>query len=167
MRIIVAASFFIFTSLVFAQDYAHNFDQNYEEIQQLLSAGAYQQALEEVQGLTKDVRLEFLEARALSGVGATGQAIAIYEGLVLKVPGYPEPYINLSALYAEQGELELAREWALKGLRVDKRYAKLYDNLVLIHGVLAARAYQLALDESSEVDIPELEISEELDLGEE
>jgi hypothetical protein len=145
----------------------------FDEVRQLISEGSYTQALQELDTLEKSIsgepnraKLKFIQAQALTLSGEVGEAIDIYKTLAEKFPANPEPYLNLSALYVDQGDLELARDWAIRGLRSEDNFKKLYDNLAAIHGVLAANAYRVALNDPSIVSASALAISSEITIGE-
>jgi hypothetical protein len=88
----------------------------------------------------------FLLARALTENGSTGRAMEIYRGLVRDFPNRPEPRNNLAALYAEEGELEKARDTLKAALRTNAAYATVQANLEAVYARIAAGAYRRALD---------------------
>lgn len=152
-------------SLVWATDY--------DKVRQLVSAGSYSQALQELDNLEENIsekpdraKLAFIKARALTLSGALDEAISIYQSLVETFPANPEPYLNLSALYADRGDLKLARDWAVRGLRSQENFRKLFDNLTTVHGILAANAYRAALNDPSTVSTSALAISSDMVIDE-
>ena len=164
---------YIFVFIIFNLSISLVWATDVIEVRRLISAGEYTQALQalgtldkSISGQTSRAKLEFIRAQALSLSGATDEAIDIYQNLAQKFPANPESYLNLSALYANRGDLELAREWAIRGLRSQDNYKKLYDNLTTIHGVLAANAYRVALSDLSSVNVPALAISNEIEFQE-
>jgi hypothetical protein len=164
---------YIFVFIIFNLSISLVWATDVIEVRRLISGGEYTQALQllgtldkSISGETSRAKLEFIRAQALSLSGATDEAINIYQNLAQKFSANPESYLNLSALYANRGDLELAREWAIRGLRSQDNYKKLYDNLTAIHGVLAANAYRMALSDSSTVNVPALAVSNEFEFQE-
>jgi hypothetical protein len=164
---------YIFVFVVISLSNSFVWAADFVDVRRLISEGLYTQALLELDALDKSVsgeadraKLEFIQAQALALSGAMDEAIDVYQNLAQKFPANPEPYLNLSTLYADQGDLELAREWAIKGLRSEENYKKLYDNLASIHGVLAANAYRAALNDPSTVTAPALAVSNEIEIEE-
>lgn len=60
----------------------------------------------------------------LQELGRTSQAIDVFENLRLAYPTHPAPYINLASAYAQQGNLEEARQMLVKS---DSLYAGRYQ----------------------------------------
>ena len=92
------------------------------------------------------------------------KAEALYLELIEKLPLAIEPYINLSAVYAETDRMDEAREVLLIGVKANPNYAILFNNLQSIHGALAAEAYRIALASDEEGDLTIESESLELDL---
>lgn len=73
------------------------------------------------------------------------EAIAVFSKLTEDYKDLPEPYNNLAALYASQGQYEKARVALEKALRTNPSYQAAYQNLGDIYGKLASQAYDKAL----------------------
>ncbi|PHV12589.1 L,D-transpeptidase Cds6 family protein [Chitinimonas sp. BJB300] len=100
------------------------------------------------QGLVKkprDARLRLLKGNALASLGRVNEAIEIYTGLTRDYPTLPEPYNNLAALYAQQGQLDKARTTLQIALQTNPTYAAAHTNLTDVYAKLAAQAYEKAL----------------------
>lgn len=96
-----------------------------------------------------ELNRQFIEAYHAQASGDIQQAIQKYEVMIKDNPKQPELYLNLSAIYAKQGNLEKAREILLEGLATDALYKKLFDNLQAVHGQMAANVYKEALNETA------------------
>ncbi len=79
-----------------------------------------------------DVQLLFQHARVLAALGRTDEAIAIYTDMTTRFPELPEPWNNLAALHAKQGNLDQARAALRMALRADPDYADAQANLKLL-----------------------------------
>ena len=109
------------------------FGETLEKIDAILSTQAtHQQAL-------------FLKAMTLERIGRIDDAIITYQLLGRKHPKSPEAYNNLAALYAKQGNYELARDSLLTALKTHASYATAYANLNDIYSRMANNAYSKAL----------------------
>lgn len=131
----------------------------YAEVQQLMRAGQHAQAmaLVEQQLATKprDPQLRFLKGVIQTESGQTAEAMATFTRLTEDYPELPEPYNNLAALHAGQGQLEQAREALEMAIRLKPNYATAHENLGDVHARLAAQAYGRALQlESSNTSVP-------------
>ncbi len=119
------------------------------QVEQLIDQGKARQALTRVDALLaqddEDPRPLFLKARAHEKAGQPQKAIEIYERLIREHPGVPEPFINLSVIYAGKEQYDDARKLLLKALGTSPLYAKVYQNLVDLHAAMASRAYKNAL----------------------
>ena len=92
-----------------------------------------------------DIAGRFLRARLLTDSGRREAAAKLYRELAVELPDRPEPHNNLAALYAEEGEVERAREALLAALATHPSYAATFDNLQALHAHLAGIAYRRAL----------------------
>ena len=110
---------------------------------------AMQQLRQQLAVNPDDATALFLQARALENLGRKQQAIVQYQQLIERQPQSPEPYVNLAALYAADGKVELARQTLSDGAQAHPGFAKLFANLRHINGTLAARAYQQALNKET------------------
>lgn len=88
----------------------------------------------------------FLKGRILGKQGKVKQAIAIYQQLSSEHPELPEPYNNLAALYASQGNYQKARDALLSAINTHPSYAAAYENLGNIYSKMAIIAYNRALE---------------------
>jgi len=107
-----------------------------------------EQRLAEVQGQRgTDVQLMFQHARALAALGRTDEAIAIYTDMTTRFPELPEPWNNLAALYAKQGNLDQAHEALQMALRANPDYPAARANMGDIQLMMALRTYRNAADQ--------------------
>lgn len=66
-------------------------------------------------------------------------AIACYTRFVQEHPDLPQAYNNLGVLHASRGELVEARHWLEKGLRQQKSYSVLHQNLLNLQSEINRR----------------------------
>ncbi|MBV7486527.1 tetratricopeptide repeat protein [Bordetella sp. BOR01] len=124
-------------------------------IERQLNNGQNQEALDliekrlaEIQGQRgTDVQLMFQHARALAALGRTDEAIAIYTDMTTSFPELPEPWNNLAALYAKQGDLDQAHEALQMALRANPDYLAARANMGDIQLMMALRNYRDAADQ--------------------
>ncbi len=90
--------------------------------------------------------VRFLQGRILGKQGKTKRAISVYRQLSRDHPGLPEPYNNLAAIYAAQGEYHEARDALLSAINTHPSYAAAYENLGNIYSKMAIIAYNRALE---------------------
>jgi hypothetical protein len=113
----------------------------------------------------KTLSANFQKAQQAYEQGNQPRAIEILSQLTIDHPHIIEPYVNLAAAYAADGQLEQARLTLNRGVDVNKTYARLFENLRRVHGALAANAYRSALDQEEElVSKVELPILNEVSL---
>ncbi len=93
----------------------------------------------------RDARLRLLRGNALAGLGRQAEAIQVFSALTNDYPQLPEPYNNLAALYAQQGQLDRARTTLQMALQTNPAYATAHANLADVYAKLAAQAYEKAL----------------------
>ena len=86
----------------------------------------------------------FLKAVALTDQKKPDAAIAAYRALVADFPEMPEPHNNLAVLYAQKGELALARDELLLAIATAPDYALAHENLGDVYAQLAAEQYERA-----------------------
>lgn len=121
-------------------------------IERLLNQGRNQAALDmilkreaEIKGQRgTDVQLMFQHARALAALGRIDEAVAMYTEMTQRFPELPEPWNNLAALYAQQGELDRAQEALQMSLLANPNYAAARANMGDIQLMLALRTYRNA-----------------------
>lgn len=124
-------------------------------IERLLNDGHAQQALSmiekrqaEIEGQRgTDVQLMFQHARALAALGRTTEATDIYTEMTTQFPELPEPWNNLAALYAQQGDLDQAHDALEMALRANPDYPAARANMGDIQLMMALRTYRDAAKE--------------------
>jgi len=129
--------------------------ENYYEITQLYKKGQKDKALELLNvylgKLPKDAwGRNVTQARFLKGVILAEQkhpqeAIQVFTRLTQDYPSLPEPYNNLAALYASQGQYEAARDTLERAMRTNPSYATAHENLNDIYAKLSSQAYDNTL----------------------
>jgi tetratricopeptide (TPR) repeat protein len=126
-----------------------------KEAQRLYQQNRLDAALSKVNGaLTqtpKDALGRFLKANILIEQKRFADAIQILTGLTEDFPELPEPYNNLAALYASQGNYEKAKAALELAIHTNPSYATAHENLGDIYAQLARREYDkaLSLDKSN------------------
>src|SRR5882724_8397684 len=120
-----------------------------QDINGLLKQGQHAKALDRVnQYLAQkpgDPNARFTKGLILAEQNKTAEAIEVFAALSRDYPALPEPYNNLSVLYASQGEYEKARQQLEKSIRTHPTYATAYENLGDVYTKLASQAYDKAL----------------------
>jgi tetratricopeptide (TPR) repeat protein len=120
-----------------------------KEAQRLYQQNRLDAALSKVNGaLTqtpKDALGRFLKANILIEQKRLADAIQILTGLTEDFPELPEPYNNLAALYASQGNYEKAKAALELAIHTNPSYATAHENLGDIYAQLARREYDKAL----------------------
>lgn len=148
--------------------------------QQLFDEQRFGETLEKIDAIlatqTSDQQALFLKALTLERIGRIDDAISTYQLLNRKHPKSPETHNNLAALYAKQGNYELARDTLLVALKTHASYATAYKNLNEIYSRMANNAYSkalalknkpspLALTVISKLDLPANKITKNLPLA--
>jgi len=109
----------------------------------LLSQKKYDDAIAQLDKLAaerpREPQARFLKAVALNDQKKSDEAIAAYRGLVADFPEMPEPHNNLAVLYAQKGELALARDELLLAISTAPDYALAHENLGDVYAQLAAQ----------------------------
>lgn len=120
-----------------------------ERLHTAVQERGHKQALEMIASLPLELQqrldIRFYRATALAGVGKNGEAIAAFEKLIEQEPQHPEFYNNLAMLLVEEGKLLEAQQALELGLRSNKSYAMLYNNLTVVFETMARRSYAKAL----------------------
>lgn len=93
----------------------------------------------------RDARLRLLRGNALAQLGRIPEAIQVFAALTTDYPTLPEPFNNLAALYAQQGQLDKARTTLQMALQTNPAYATAHANLADVYAKLAAQSYEKAL----------------------
>ena len=122
---------------------------DYAEITQLLKAGKAAEALtkadQRLSATPRDPQLRFLKGVAQAESGKPADAVATFTKLTEDYPELPEPYNNLTVLYANQNQLDKARTALEMAIRTNPSYATAHENLGDIYAKLASQAYNKAL----------------------
>lgn len=125
----------------------------YGDVNALLRGGQAAQALAQadayIQKNPRDPQMRFLRGVILSEQGKTAEAATTFTQLTRDYPELPEPYNNLAALYATQGDYEKAREALETALRLNPNYGTAHENLGDIYARLAAQHYARAANFAS------------------
>ena len=134
-------------ALCFAAPFAHA--DSLTDIQKLMKAGNYPQALEKtdayIAGKPKDAQGRFMKGLILTEMNRPADAIAVFTKLTEDYPELPEPYNNLAVLYAQQKQYDKARTALELAIRSLPAYAIAYENLGDVYAKLASQAYDKAL----------------------
>jgi Flp pilus assembly protein TadD len=121
----------------------------YRDLYQLYKQGDTAQALERIDAYLasqpRDARARFLKGVILTDQKRRDAAITVFTGLTQDFPELPEPYNNLSVLYAAQGDYERAREVLEMAVRNYPGYATAHENLGDVYAMLASQAYDKAV----------------------
>ncbi|MBF0322755.1 MAG: tetratricopeptide repeat protein, partial [Magnetococcales bacterium] len=124
------------------------------EIQALLEKKQLAAAMSRLTGYLKsnpkDVQARFFRGLILAEEQKLSEAIQAFQELTEEFPDRPEPFNNLAVLYAEQGQLEKARDVLLKAINTRPEYATARENLGDVYAKLASQSYRKALQISKE-----------------
>jgi tetratricopeptide (TPR) repeat protein len=142
-------STFVVTGLLVAFIGAPAFADDLADINKLMRAGQYGDALIKVDALLaktpRDAQSRFLKGVILTEQNKSPEAIAQFTRLIEDFPDLPEPYNNLAVLYASSGQYEKSRASLEMAIRTNPTYATAYENLGDVHARLASQAYDKAL----------------------
>lgn len=120
-----------------------------EDIQQLLRAKQYPQAIERADKYLakspKDAQVRFLRAIALTEAGRSDDAIKAFTKISEDYPHLPEPYNNLAVLYANNNQFDKARAALQMAIQTNPSYAIAHENMGDLYARLASKAYDKAL----------------------
>ncbi|HIU83751.1 MAG TPA: tetratricopeptide repeat protein [Candidatus Aphodousia gallistercoris] len=120
-----------------------------ELIRDMIGSSQYKLALEQVQkGLKanpKSAQLKFQQAVLYERLGQTERAKALFEDFINTYPEIVEPYNNLAAIYAAEGNTAKAREWLTRAVTVNPNFAMGYENLGNLELEQALSYYRQAL----------------------
>jgi tetratricopeptide (TPR) repeat protein len=132
-------------ALLFAAAAAAAHADDYADVNQLLRQGKAVDALSKadayIAGKPRDPQMRFLRGVILTEQGKTTDAVAAFTQLTQDFPELPEPYNNLAALYAQQGQFDRARDALETAIRLNPNYATAHENLGDVYARLAAQAY--------------------------
>ncbi len=131
-----------------------------EAISRLIQQGQVDQAMSQLDQINgdRDWQVANLRALALARGGQRKKAIRILEKIVADNPPRPEPFNNLAALYANEGQLEKAKSTLEAGLRTDPAYAAVYENLSMVYVEMARNSYIEALKLGNQRSTPDLKM---------
>ena len=107
------------------------------------ATSAFEAALAGSDGRIKDVDydINYYLAAAYYKQGEAGRAIDVYDAIVALEPGEKDAYYLRGVIYANQGNLDSAKEDFDRAISLD---AADYDRLIDIYGVLAQEGYKAA-----------------------
>lgn len=121
----------------------------FSEVSNLAAKGKTQEALVAVESslMTKprDPQWRFLQGLLLAQSDRRSEAILVFTSLTEEFPNLPEPYNNLAALQAANGQTGQARVSLEAAVRADPNYAVAHENLADVHLRLSLEAYQRAV----------------------
>lgn len=109
------------------------------------SAAALQKADQFLASKPTDAAMRFAKGVLLADLKRRPEAIDLFRGLTEDHPDLAEPYNNLAALYAANGDFGLARNALEQALRTNPSYALAHENLGDVYAMLASQAYAQAL----------------------
>ena len=119
------------------------------EVQRLQAAGDTAAALQRVDkalaARPKDAQMRFLRGVLLTESGRSAEAAEVFERLTQDYPELPEPYNNLAALHAANGDYDRAKAALEQSLRANPGFATAHENLGDVLVMLASRSYARAL----------------------
>lgn len=119
------------------------------EASQLLKSGQHAEALKQVNrhlaAKPRDAQGRFLKGVILTAQNKQKEAIEVFQKLTEDYPDLPEPYNNLAVIYAQQKQLDKARQALEQAIRTHPAYATVHENLDDIYSQLASQAYGKAL----------------------
>jgi len=149
LRAVVVRIFCLLAALLIAGVAAAAQSDDFQEAQKLFRAGQPAPALERVEALLKnnpkDARGRFLKGLILTEQNKTAEAIRVFSAMTEDYPEMPEPYNNLAALYAQQGQYDRARSTLELAIRSHPNYATAHENLGDVYAKLASQSYDKAL----------------------
>lgn len=93
-----------------------------------------------------DLERRFERANELFEQNDARAAEPMYRDLIRDFPKFVEPYVNLAALQARNGDLVSARETLMQATEVNPSTKLLFASINQVHGALAAKAYRSALE---------------------
>ncbi|MFV9473935.1 hypothetical protein ACM5Q9_05875 [Advenella sp. RU8] len=124
-------------------------------INQLITSGKFQQALNEIEKIQPtvsymeqpgtDVQLRFLRARALTGLGKTDAAISVYQDMTSKYPELAEPWNNMATLQLKAGLLDQAYESLKMAITINPKYGIAHRNMGLVQLIMANHSFDQAV----------------------
>jgi len=150
-------------ALLFAAFGAAHADQ-YDDVSALLRQGNAHEALIKSEAYIasnpRDPQMRFLRGVILTNQGRQAEAVEAFTALTREFPELAEPFNNLAALYAAQGEFDKAADALQSALKINPNYATARENLGDVYVRLAAQSYQGAqqLEKGNATIAPKLEL---------
>jgi len=99
---------------------------------------------------TTVIEARYMRGIILLGDGQTAEAKSAFAELLREYPELPEPYNNLAAIYAAEGEFEKARDLLSRVLEKHPDYAVALENLGDLYAKMAIDAYERAREQNPE-----------------
>ena len=129
-----------------------------ERARVLAESGETAEALELLEEVIVDDEsraITVIEARYIRGIillgdGQTAEAKSAFAELLREYPELPEPYNNLAAIYAAEGDFETARDLLSRVLDKHPDYAVALENLGDLYAKMAIDAYERARERNPE-----------------
>ena len=134
----------------------------YSEVTQLSREGKFSEALAKAEvflsSRPRDAQMRLLKGLVQRDSGKNADAISTFSRMTDDFPELPEPFINLGVIYADQNQLDKARNAFEMALRTNPSYSAAHENLADVYGRLSSAAYNkaLQLDLSSSAVAPKL-----------
>lgn len=133
-------------------------EEEVENARQLAESGETAEALTLLEDVILDDNAEagtVIEARYLRGIillsdGQSEEAKIAFAELLREYPELPEPYNNLAAIYAAEGEFDKARDLLSRVLEKHPNYAVALENLGDLYAKMAIDAYERARERNPE-----------------
>lgn len=126
---------------------------DYTDVNRLISTSQLAQALAKADAYLaakpRDPQMRFLKGLIQTQAGKPEEAIKAFTSLTEDYPELPEPYNNLAALYAGQGQLDKARSALEMAVRINPAYATAHENLGDVYARLASQSYNQALQQGA------------------
>jgi len=121
----------------------------FTDVNQLVRTNQFAEALAKADSYLvnkpSDPQMRFIKGVIQRHLGKQADAIATFTSLTQDYPELAEPYNNLAALYAAQGQLDQARVALEMAIRTNPNYAIAHENLGDVYALLASEAYNKAL----------------------
>lgn len=123
--------------------------EDYRKVNQFIVAKNYAAALQAADSYLannpRDPQMRLLRSRVLVAQGKTDEARSQLLTITQEYPEIAEPYNNLAALYAQAGELDMARTALENAVRINPNYAVALQNLGDVYRRMAHDYYNKAL----------------------
>jgi ketosteroid isomerase-like protein len=134
----------------------------YSEVTQLSRDGKFVEALAKadvfLSSKPRDAQMRLLKGLVQRDAGKGAEAISTFSRMTEDFPELPEPFVNLGVIYADQNQLDKARNAFEMALRTNPSYSAAHENLADVYGRLSGAAYNkaLQLDVSNLAVVPKL-----------